>query len=733
VRRGKPVRRAITAALACALGAGSLALAATPAPPLPHHELEIRLDPAARTLAVHDRLTLASGGEIDFLLNAALTITAAEPPATELPPPDDLTPFAGINAAPDAPSGARLKRWRVQLPPAGGTVELRYEGPFDFGLGELAEEYQRGFRETTGIVSPEGVYLAGNGFWYPQTGRGLLTFTLTAEVPAGWHLVSQGSGTSRDEAGRARWEAGGPMDEIYLVGGPLTRYHQPAGEIAAEVYLRAPDEALAGRYLAATADYLEMYRRLIGPYPYGKFALVENFWETGYGMPSFTLLGPQVIRLPFILTSSYPHEILHNWWGNSVFVDYESGNWCEGLTAYLADHLIQEQRGQGAAYRRDVLQRYRNYVREAHDFPLTEFRARHSAATEAVGYGRSLMGFHMLRRMLGDDAFRAWAVRLYQEERGRQASFANLRRHFEAIAQRDLGPFFHDWIERTGATELAVEIAAVEPRDGKYELRGRLLQKQAGEPFRLAVPIAIQTAGATVETTLSMTAAELPFTLRLPAAPLALHLDPAFDLFRRLDPREIPPSIGQLFGAPEVLAVLPAGAAPEEAAAWRALVDSWQAPAHTLTLTTDAEITELPADRAVWLLGRENRFAARLYGDRAGVMIGKDELALQGETIPFAGHAAVAVVRHPADPEAAVGWIVADSTEMLAGLGRKLPHYGKYSFLGFRGAELTNTVKGQWETTDSPLVVDLRPAAKRDEPLPPLALPPRPPLAELPR
>ena len=108
-----------------------------------------------------------------------------------------------------------------------------------------------------------------------------------------------------------------------------------------------------------------MYRGLIGPYPYTKFAMVENFWETGYGMPSFTLLGPSVLRFPFILTSSYPHEILHNWWGNSVFVDYASGNWCEGLTAYLADHLIQEQRGTGATYRRNTLQKYRDYVRRA--------------------------------------------------------------------------------------------------------------------------------------------------------------------------------------------------------------------------------------------------------------------------------------------------------------------------------------------------------------------------------
>ena len=98
-----------------------------------------------------------------------------------------------------------------------------------------------------------------------------------------------------------------------------------------------------------------------------------------YGMPSFTLLGSRVIRFPFILHSSYPHEILHNWWGNSVYVDYDSGNWAEGLTSYLADHLIKEQRGGGSAYRRNVLHKYTSYVSRQGDFPLTDFRSRHSA------------------------------------------------------------------------------------------------------------------------------------------------------------------------------------------------------------------------------------------------------------------------------------------------------------------------------------------------------------------
>jgi len=53
---------------------------------------------------------------------------------------------------------------------------------------------------------------------------------------------------------------------------------------------------LATRYLDATERYLALYEPMLGDYPFSKFALVENFWETGYGMPSFTLLGEQIIR-----------------------------------------------------------------------------------------------------------------------------------------------------------------------------------------------------------------------------------------------------------------------------------------------------------------------------------------------------------------------------------------------------------------------------------------------------
>ena len=190
---------------------------------------------------------------------------------------------------------------------------------------------------------------------------------MQVRAPEGWTAISQGAGDSLpSDSERTPCSAGARRDRkrgSFCSPDAFIAYARRAADIDARVYLRSPDAALAERYLEATAHYVQLYTQLLGPYPYGKFALVENFWETGYGMPSLALLGPRVIRFPFILHSSFPHEILHNWWGNSVYLDPAGGNWSEGLTAYLADHLVQEQRGRGADHRRTALAKIRELCR----------------------------------------------------------------------------------------------------------------------------------------------------------------------------------------------------------------------------------------------------------------------------------------------------------------------------------------------------------------------------------
>jgi hypothetical protein len=719
--------------LAATLAAAPAFAQTAPAPAAgPHHRLDIRLDPAGHRLAATDEVTWPGGspsGPRTFVLNAALSITRAEPAVIEVPVADALREL-GL----DASSRVPLKAYRVSPAVAAPSLILAYEGAINVPLSDPKEEYTRGFRETTGLIGPEGVYLAGSTVWHPRFGTELITFDVTASAPGTWHVISQGNGTSRGTDGRAHWNSGGSMDEIYVVGGPLQQFKDSAGAIETLVYLHERDASLAGKYLAATAQYLEMYRSLIGPYPYGKFALIENFWETGYGMPTFTLLGAQVIRFPFIINSSYPHEILHNWWGNSVFVDYDGGNWCEGLTAYLADHLIQEQRGTADEYRRSTLQKYRDYVRTGRDFPLAEFRERFSAATEAVGYGKALMGYHALRLSIGDDAFRATFARFYREFKGKRATFRDIQRVAEAVSGKPLGWIFDDLVTRAGAPVLEVKAGSPGVRqDGaRFVVDGTLRQTQTGAPFIVDVPIVVQTERGLTAARVRLDKSEQAFSITTEHRPLALSVDPRFDVFRRLDPRETPPSIGQIFGEPEILAVLPSDAGAAAIAAYRELLQGWQSESHRITVTLDTAIKTLPPERAAWIIGRTNRLAATLFGGHPGLRVDAAGVEVDGEKMPLADHTLIATFRHPGNVEKAIGWIVAEPLAALPGLGRKLPHYGKYSYLGFQGDEPANIIKGQWQQSDSPLRVDLRPEGQREGKLPLLPADTRKALAELP-
>ena len=713
------------------LAATAPARAATEA--VSHYELQVAIDPASRSLDSQVRLEVpeaSAGRPVEFLLASTLEIVAAEPSVERLPAAG-VRAFTGINGSAAAiTASGRAARYRVVLPPGSRSLRLHYRGKVDFGFDTPGQEYARGFSETAGVINEQGVYLAGSTLWYPYLGETLFTFELAASAPAGWRLISPGSGTSAGSD--ARWKATTPVDELHIVGGPLTRYARQAGAVSAEVYLRKPDEALAAKYLEATARNLEMYRTLIGPYPYDKFALVENFWETGYGMPSFTLLGPQIIRFPFILTSSYPHEILHNWWGNGVFVDYSGGNWCEGLTAYHADHLYKEQLGQGAEYRRDTLKKYRDFVKEARDFPLVEFRSRHSPATEAVGYGKALMTYHMLRRRVGDEAYIRGLQRFYREQRGKRAGFADLARAHGAAAKQDLGAFMTQWVTRAGAPELQLAGVAV-AADGS--VRGELRQVQKGEPFDIEVPVVLRTANGLESFAVRSTAASTRFELRPTAAVLGLEVDPEFDLFRLLDARETAPSLGQMFGEPEVLAVLPARASPQMLEAYRNMLAFWGGGgAQKFVIIEDRALRELPADRPVWVFGRENLWAAKLFASDSsiGLQVDANGIVANGTQVPFADHSLVVVRRHPGAVAKAVGWIVIDPLAAAEGLARKLPHYGKYSWLGFAGTEPANVAKGEWPAADSPLHLDLRAAAARTGPLASGGYARRAPLARLP-
>jgi hypothetical protein len=698
----------------------------------PHHDIEVRLDLQNAAIEVRDTVTLPEGdsSSLTFRLHPALQVKLLSDNAK-------LTATSLHSDGEDGDSRQTNtiipRQYRVDLVNGARQFTLHYQGSIAHALQSHGEEYARSFEQTPGLISPQGVFLSGSSAWYPQIDGDLISFDLTLHLPDGWKSMSQGRSIDTGESTVEQWRAMTPQEEIYLIAAPFTAYTSIENGITAMVLLREPDATLADKYLDHTHQYIELYSRLIGPYPFKKFAMVENFWETGYGMPSFTLLGSRVIRLPFILYSSYPHEILHNWWGNSVYIDFSNGNWAEGLTSYLADHLIKEQRGSASAYRRDTLQKYADYVGKAEDFPLSHFRGRHSARTEAIGYGKTMMLFHMLRLQLGDDAFKRGLQVFYQQQRFQQADYDDLRNSFATVSDESLDTFFRQWVLRSGAPQLRISDARAEFDGQHYRLEAVIEQMQTGPAYQLRVPVAVHLHGASqaYQTMVELTDKRETVSLKLDVRPLRVDVDPEFDVFRRLHRSEIPPAISQVMGAEQVLIVLPSEAPADLLEAYRALAKRWQTTRPgQLAIVSDNQIDALPADQTVWLFGWRNHFRQRLSAalEDYDFAVSSDGVRIADTALTPKTHSLAVIGRRADAPDLALGWLAADTAAAVSGLGRKLPHYGRYSYLGFTGTGPDNVLKGQWPVVESPMSVQVDPADGVAVSSASASLAPRPPL-----
>jgi predicted acetyltransferase len=670
-----------------------------------HQEISAKIDVADSNITVNNKIALPNNLldanlSTHFYLNKNLNIENIE--GAKIVEVENL----------DEDTNYYVKKYRITFKKSSNnSFSISYNGIINDAIEQSAAEYARGFSETKGIISDNGIYLAGSTYWLPKfKGAILSTFDLEVKIDKDWSIVSQGDRIKNKVEGDTKeivYHSPQPMDEIYLIGAKWTEYSLMLGEVEVQAFLRTPDQELADRYLNITSGYLKMYETLIGPYPYTKFALVENFWETGYGMPSFTLLGEKVIRFPWILYSSYPHELLHNYWGNGVFVDYSEGNWCEGITAYMADHLMQEQRGSGATYRRTTLQKFTDYVNEENDFPIYQFINRNNSAEEAIGYGKVLMMNNMLRNDLGDEAFLKAYQKFYKDNEFTRASFTDIKESFEEISGKDLAPFFNQWIDRTGAPSLKISGVNSKHKNKQYQLSFTLDQTQKEGVFFLNIPVAIYLENDTevVWENVLMNKKNQNFTFTFDQKPLKIEIDPEFNIMRRLDRKEVPASLSQVFGSKKSAIIIPSEGTHQSA--YKELANTWKATQEAqgkeAVIILDTDIKAIPTDKSVWVIGFKNKFNNNeLQTSYASVFNKKTNEQIK---VLSKDGSLVYAIPNPNNISQSVGFVGAHSDAAIKALTRKLLHYGKYGYLGFEGDEAKNVLKGSLPALDSPLNV----------------------------
>ncbi len=591
------------------------------------------------------------------------------------------------------------------------TVHLRidYAAVFDDPFPETPANTDNPGFGVTGIVGEKGVFILSGAGWYPVFSAADARFSITIDAPAGMIAVTAGRSAGRKtEGGRTLsfWEVERPVEELALSAGPYIVTEVDVGGIQVATYFTPETQPLADRYVAAARKYLDLYSGLFGPYPFEKFAVVENFFPTGYGFPSYTLMGGVVLRLPFIIDVSLGHEIAHCWWGNGVLVDPGSGNWSEGLTTYVADYLYKERESAEAAEetRRQWLRNYATLVDERSDFSLSAFVGRKDRVTKVVGYDKSAMVFHMLRQILGDEIFWGALRDVFAERRFQRTSWEDLRAAFERraghVPSSTLEDFFDQWVYRSGAPELSLENVTRKKRDGGWQVSGTVVQHQS-RLFDLPAAAAVETEKGTLIQVVPLHGKQTPFTLNVTAMPTAVELDPDANVFRRLFPQEIPASVNAVKGAESVSVIVSAEAGSAGRQAAQMLIRS-------LGLSRARIVNEAVFPPAAF--GGGSRVYIGFPADASvlpetygPVTLYPDRFSVAGQSFDEPTDTLFSVFGDPNTPGALVAVLYPVHPRFGPLVARKVTHYGKYSYLAFSAGQ--NVVKGAWPVVESPMIV----------------------------
>lgn len=317
---------------------------------------------------------------------------------------------------------------------------------------------------------------------------------------------------------------------------PLEFYTYPGTERQARSILNSTPAAIA--WFAKKLDYefpFEVYSQsIVANFIFGG---MENITATTYLDIEVLLSNDATRTIPGIVI----HELAHSWFGNLVTCKDWANLWLnEGFATFLeaafkedtlgrAVYLAEMQRNAEAYFSEDRNKYRRPIATDRYREPIDLF--------DDTLYKKGAFVVHMLRELVGDEAF--WkALNTYLNEyRFQSVGIDELQRVFENETGTDLGWFFDQWLYKAGHPELRVRYS-YEP--GSKRLVIDVQQTQVADErtpgvFRLPVEVEIATRRGKVLKQIEITERVQKFTIPIENPPLSIRFDKREQILKKVD------------------------------------------------------------------------------------------------------------------------------------------------------------------------------------------------------
>lgn len=401
-------------------------------------------------------------------------------------------------------------------------------------------------------------------FWFPSVDHpsDKATVTFVVRAPEAWQVVSNGTPLSpptpvADAAGSGedgepgeparrtwRWETEAPIPTYTMVVGATTFSTRPLGTAACgraplsprrdgcvevTAWLFPPDTGQANRSFRRAPEMMDFYTSLIGPYPFEKLAHVQAATRFGGMENSSAIFYPgQPLAAGRDMEAVVAHETAHQWFGDSVTeADWRHLWLSEGFAEYFEALFFEDADGV-EAFRRSMESKRQSYLRSGvADRPVIEEDQEDLfALLNMNNYAKGGWVLHMLRGVLGDEAFFRGIRRYYQEHAYGTVLTEDFRAAMEQVAEQDLGWFFDQWLRQPGHPVVTAD-AAWDADAGSARVTLRQVQPERWPTFRLPATVEIEVAeGGPVRREIEMTERTMDVEVPLDAEPSAVRFDP---------------------------------------------------------------------------------------------------------------------------------------------------------------------------------------------------------------